>query len=263
MKNIPDWHFKHNKKENTLILSNKDIEEYSKEFLQDYSNTNNNYSILIPQHTPIEEIIEFYCDIPLEFQTFENQAVLGMTCFSSGLIKIRRDSKIVPYKVEKGTIIIANDLAENEELRGRYFYTIAHEFGHSLFHRVLFEEADYIGQPSLFEDEIKSVNAITCHRDEVENFNFFAREKNWTEWQADYFASCLLMPKESIYEFWKDYISEPEFILGENPKSLLNGMNPLKKGILFAEFVDTYKVSRQAARIRLEKLNFLDKEDVL
>ena len=54
MKNIPEYHYKHNKKSNTLILSASDIEKHASDFLQEYSKSNTNYSFLAPQATPLE-----------------------------------------------------------------------------------------------------------------------------------------------------------------------------------------------------------------
>ena len=116
MKNIPEYHYKHNKKSNTLILSASDIEKHASDFLQEYSKSNTNYSFSAPQATPIEEIIENYCGITTDYQTFGDSNILGMTAFSSGLITIKRDDEIAPCRIEKGSIIISNELAENEKL---------------------------------------------------------------------------------------------------------------------------------------------------
>lgn len=86
MKNIPDYHFKHNRKENTIILKATEIEQHSSDFLLEYSKYNPNYSFSIPQLTPIEDIIENYCGITTDYQTFDDSNILGMTAFSTGLI---------------------------------------------------------------------------------------------------------------------------------------------------------------------------------
>lgn len=262
MKNIPEYRLKHNKKENTLILSASDIEKHASNFLQEYSKSNQNYSITNPQQTPIEEIIEIYCDISMDFQTFANSAILGMTTFSNGNIEIVNNGIKQFHSIEKNTIIISNELAEDERKRGRFFYTLAHEFGHCFYHKKLFEEIDDSNQLLLFENKPENIKSITCHRDNIENLIFLSTEKNWTEWQADYFASCILMPKEAVQEFWKTYITESEFVFGENVKPYLYGMSKLKQDSLFAEFIDTFKVSKQAARIRLEKLNYFERRKV-
>ena len=258
MKNIPEYHYKHNKKSNTLILSSSDIEKHVSAFLQEYSKFNTNYSLSVPQATPIEHIVENYCGITTDYQTFDDSNILGMTAFSSGIIKIKRDETIVPYKIEKGTIVISNELADNEKLEGRFLYTLAHEFGHNFYHRILFEIPDNSDQPFLFDDEPIAVQVISCHRDSIENFNNICN-KNWTEWQADYFASCILMPKEAVYEFWKSYIKEPDFVFGEEQKPLLSHLDWMEREYQIGEFVKKFNVSYQAATIRLEKLNYIER----
>lgn len=265
MKNIPEFRLKHNKKENTLILSASEIDSHASLFLQEFSKSNPEYSIFTPMPTPIEQIIESYCGIPLDFQTFSDQTTLGMTSFSSGFIQIVREGKEVPYHIEKGSIIVSNELAESaddEKLQGRYFYTLAHELGHNVYHRVLFESPDSENQLSLFGEEPKEILAVTCHRDNIENPDN-THGKNWTEWQADYFASCILMPKEAVREFWNPFIAEPDFVFGEEPKPLLSSMNWLERDFQIDEFVKTFKVSYQAARIRLEKLNYIARRQSL
>ncbi len=256
MKNIPDYHYKHNKKSNTIILSSSNIEEHASTFLQEYSNFNYTYSFSTPQATPIEDIIESYCGITVDYQTFESSNILGMTAFSSGLIKIKRDEKIVNYRIEKGTIVISNELAEDATMEGRLLYTLAHEFGHIFYHRVLFETPDNLNQPSLFDDTHFENQVISCHRDNIENLDN-SYNKNWTEWQADYFASCILMPKESVVEFWEPYIEKQDFVFGEEQKPLLSHMECIEKEFQMREFVKKFNISYQAAKIRLKKLNYI------
>ena len=255
MKNIPVFDFKH-KNDYTPILSANEIDSHASMFLKSYSNSYSKYSLTTPQATPIEEIIELYCEIPMDFQSFADESVLGMTSFSEGFIKIIRDGKTIPYKVEKGTIIISSELEADEECKGRLYYTLAHELGHTVYHRKKFKEPDYSEQMLLFDYEQKKDFAITCHRDNIENPDY-TQGKDWIEWQADYFASCFLMPKESVAEFWHKHSKEPEFVFGEAPAPYLSEMSFNDFKVEFLRFVNTFKVSKQAARIRLEKLNYI------
>ena len=133
---------------------------------------------------------------------------------------------------------------------------MAHELGHNVYHTKKFAEPDYSNQLLLFEEEPKKSFAITCHRDKIENLEY-APAKDWIEWQADYFASCFLMPKEAVEVFWKDYYKEPEFVFGEEQAPFLAGMQYNELKVEFERFVKTFEVSKQAARIRLEKLKYI------
>lgn len=255
MKNIPEFNLKYGK-EDTPILKATEIDNHASYILQEYSKSHPEYSFLNPQATPIENIIELYCGLSMDFQSFEDKYVLGITSFSEGFINIRRDSKIVPYKVNKETIIISSELEADKKQEGRLNYTMAHELGHNVYHRRKFEVPGYLSQLSLFDDEPNKAFAITCHRDNIENLDN-THGIDWIEWQADYFASCFLMPKEAVDEFWKDYKKEPEFVFGEEPAPYLVEMpyNELKAE--FLRFVNTFRVSKKAAKIRLKKLNYI------
>lgn len=185
-----------------------------------------------------------------------------MTSFSSGFIKIIRDEIEVLYKVDKGSIIISAELDVEEKQLGRLNYTMAHELGHNIYHRKMYDKHNYSNQPSFFDEESKEAFAITCHRDNVENLSRTV-EKNWIEWQANYFASCILMPKEAVSAFWKDFIKESDFVFGAEPEPLLHDMpyNELKNE--FERFVNIFQVSKQAAKIRLEKLNYIKRGQIL
>ncbi|MBO4857900.1 MAG: ImmA/IrrE family metallo-endopeptidase [Treponema sp.] len=255
MKNIPDFNLRYSK-EDTPILKAVEIDNHASFILQEYSKSHPEYSFLNPQATPIENIIELYCGISMDYQLFAEENILGMTSFSEGCINIIRDGKTVPYKVEKGTIIISSELEADEKQEGRLNYTLAHELGHNVYHRRKFEEPDYSSQPSLFDEEPKEEFAITCHRDNIENPDN-TQGRDWVEWQADYFASCFLMPKEAVTEFWKNYRKEPEFVFGEEPEPYLAEMPYNEFKTEFLRFVNTFKVSKKAAKIRLIKLNYI------
>lgn len=261
MRNIPEFNIRYDK-EYTPILKAAEIDNHASIFLQEYSKKHPEYSMLIPQATPIEEIIELECEISMDFQSFSDKEILGMTSFSSGIINVVKDGVISPYKVDKGTIIISSELESDEKLRGRFHYTLAHEFGHNIYHRRKFEEPDYSNELLLFENEPKKQFAITCHRDKIENLEYNPT-KDWIEWQADYFASCFLMPKEAVAVFWKDFSKVPDFVFGEEPMPFLANMQYNAFQVEFERFVNTFQVSKQAAKIRLEKLNYINRRNIL
>lgn len=255
MKNIPEFNLKYGK-EDTPILKATEIDNHASFILQEYSKSHPEYSFINPQATPIENIIELYCGISMDFRSFADENVLGMTSFSEGLINIVRSGKIVPYKVDKRTIIISSELESDKKQESRLNYTLAHELGHNVYHHRKFEEPDYFSQPLLFDDGSKESFAITCHRDNIENPDN-TQGLDWIEWQADYFASCFLMPKEAVSEFWKKYKKEPEFVFGEKPTPYLTEMPYNEFNTEFLRFVNTFRVSKTAAEIRLKKLNYI------
>lgn len=98
-------------------------------------------------------------------------------------------------------------------------FTIAHELGHH-----------YLGHTL-------TNGAIICDKSALDASN---KERSETEKEADYFASCLLMPKELIMIKKKDF---------ENQN------NNYSNDELIAYFKDFFKVSKEALGYRLTELN--------
>jgi hypothetical protein len=111
---------------------------------------------------PVEDLIERGLNLRLGFHDLKSRLnlsdVLGATF------------------VEKRLICVDASLVENKT-KGRMFFTLAHEAGHWMLHRT------YIRRSKT---------------DETAHFCRVQDAKRPVEWQADYFASCLLMPEEFV-----------------------------------------------------------------
>ncbi len=101
-------------------------------------------------------------------------------------------------------------------------FTIAHELGHH-----------YLGHPL-------TDGAIICDKFALDASN---NERPEAEKEADYFASCLLMPKNLIMQKTKDFEKENR---NYNNDELVNFLK------------DFFKVSKEALRYRLVELNIVD-----
>ena len=87
---------------------------------------------------------------------------------------------------------------------GRLIFTCAHEAGHWILHRHLVETAAALNRVN---------EAIVCR---AKN----AREP--MEWQADYFASCFLMPDEETKKVFSQVFASEKLAL-DNVKSAFGG----------------------------------------
>ena len=115
---------------------------------------------------PVEDIIERYLKLNLSFDDLTEKlgpGVLGATY------------------VEASLICINERLFENKS-EGRLVFTCAHEVGHWILHRRFVNRAERCGREK---------NVIICRT---------GNAKEPIEWQADYFASCLLMPENGVRE---------------------------------------------------------------
>lgn len=132
---------------------------------------------------------------------------------------------------------------------GRLCFTFAHETGHWVLHRSLIN---------------------TACRSYHQNGMIFCRIKDAQkaiEWQADYFASCLLMPEEAVRRaFYSIYGPEPLVLY--NTKSAFRGplgFDPCVENwpLIAANIKEAgnfTNVSKQAMIIRLQELNLVKNE---
>lgn len=198
-------------------LSKQKIEEYAYEFLLENSPESLNKAI----QTDIEYIIENKLDISLQYLKLDTaNNLLGMTIMNPMKIKyIDEDFKIVEGIFDRNTILINEFLAKENNQEHRLYFTLAHEVGHWYLQR----KDAYIdsGQQSLFaQDTIKSnVNRYIDNIDILHRLKGkkLVTEEDWLEWQANYFASCILMPKKA---FTDEYLKLDEKNIFEKIKVL-------------------------------------------
>jgi hypothetical protein len=142
----------------------------------------------------------------------------------------------------KPKVLISEHL-QSQAQENRLRTTLTHEYGHVHLHRYLFDLEDR--QPGLLPANHKA-NAIYCKRDTMVS----ARKVDWLEWQAGYASGALLMPASYVRKtaapiHEKFGLFGPVLADGDHGKSLI------------AAIVDAFKVSREAARVRLSVLNLL------
>ena len=173
-------------------------------------------------------------------------------CLKLGFSDLRKKLKLndvlgATY-VKDGMICVDLSLAENQN-EGRLCFTVAHETGHWTLHREYINQACRTGTDDAF---------IFCRIKDA---------KQKIEWQADYFASCLLMPKEAVKSaFYKCYGSRPLILY--NVKSAFCGPicfdpcveNWPKIAGVVKEAGGFSNVSKQAMIIRLQDLGLVKNE---
>lgn len=183
---------------------------------------------------PIEDIIERGLNLQLGFsdlrKKLEMDDVLGATFIRQRMICV--DESLLNHASE-----------------GRLFFTFAHEIGHWILHRGFIKHACRSNSPADF---------IFCRLQDA---------KKPIEWQADYFASCLLMPEAQVCEaFYK--------IFGTRPLVLYNLNSSFCGPICFDPCVENWpviaakvkqaggftNVSKQAMIIRLQELGLVRNE---
>jgi hypothetical protein len=185
---------------------------------------------------PVENIIEQYLDLDLEFIDFGE--LHGMKdVFGATFVRERR-------------IAISESLL-GESSEGRMIFTCAHETGHWCLHRQYVNVAERSG--------LKQA-AVFCR---TEN----ARAS--VEWQADYFAGCLLMPASKVRETFFQAFGTECLEIFNTVKALdhtvlgVNYCDPncAENWHVVSDIVRSYgnftNVSKQAMIIRLQELGLV------
>lgn len=176
---------------------------------------------------PLEDICEFLKDklglvVQRNFQL--NKGVLGCIAFGPDVISI-------------------DDFQASSSERARF--TLAHEIGHFIL-----EHRKFMVRESCHEEDI-----------EVEYLDSVSlKDVRRMEWQANYFASCLLLPREQFKkEFFRQAVLHDLFDRGHgllylddqkcNVDTFFEVTSPL---------VQKFQVSRSVVKLRLLKMRFLN-----
>lgn len=142
-------------------LPKETIEQETSRVLSEYQSMMGRF---LSPPIPVEDIIERHFGLRLGFEDLERtlgrEGVLGAT-----FVKERR-------------IVIHRGLLDGQP-EGRMLFTCAHELGHWVLHRKFVDEAERNGP----------CRPIICRT---------ADARKPVEWQADYFAACLLMPEAAV-----------------------------------------------------------------
>jgi len=183
---------------------------------------------------PVERIIERGLNLKLGFTDLRKKLKM-------------RDVLGATY-VNEALIYIDQSLLENHN-EGRLYFTFAHEIGHWILHRKFVHQA--------CRSRYGAAHILCRIKD----------AKKPVEWQADYFASCLLMPEKLVKNAFLN-------IYGPKPLILYNLKSSFKGPICFDPCVENWpmiaqkvkkegrfcNVSKQALIIRLQELGLVKNE---
>jgi Zn-dependent peptidase ImmA (M78 family) len=210
---------------------------------------------------PIEDIVEKHLKLTVDFDDLHN------------LFGVPRRSGIETdifgaIRLETGQIFIDESLdpAKRPSIEGRYRFTLAHEGGgHWQLHRPLAQA--HSSQPLLFGDTQRTT--VICRSSQA---------KERVEFQADLYASCLLMPRKLVMQAWRNKFGNdhPRVLRQDDGKIVLcdieeemamagDKLNEARsifilERCLLPPLAKQFLVSPVAMRIRLEKLGLLYRE---
>ena len=129
-------------------------------------------------------------------------------------------------------------------------FTIAHEIGHCFLHYHLWAKA--------FNRDNQNTTIFSCSREIIENNKKTSTSFDAIEWQANYFASCLLMPESIIKMNYHTF----KALKCKLPQKEANDLNELYTYTNNNDLLGFIKyrmgVSKQTAEYRLSELNLLN-----
>jgi Zn-dependent peptidase ImmA (M78 family) len=236
-------------------MSDEAIEKDAQALLADYARERR---VPIEAPIPIDDIIEKHLKIGIEFD--DTHRLFGVPRSGIGF-----DPDILgAIFFDQKRIVIDESLDPdaNPAKEGRYRYTTAHEVGHWRLHRGLFGKDP--AQTSLLEPN--AAPSVVCRTSQA---------KERIEFQADLYASCVLMPRKLVFSAWdeafpdrKRRVLQPATPI-DHPFVEIARFECRIPGAEFTEtddqaldgfakpFAEKFLVSPIAMRIRLERLGLL------
>lgn len=238
-------------------LSEQVIERDAAALLAEFERARN---ITVSAPVPIEDIVEKHLRLRVEFDDTHKMFGLPRECEADADIL-----GAIFFDERRVVIDQSLDPEENPYREGRYRYTLAHEGGcHWRLHRHLFTTDP--GQTSLFDGQ--AAPSVVCRS---------IQSKERIEWQADFYASCLLMPMHLIISAWQERFgnTRPRVVQGEKrltlPAYANEEMAKMFRSVryhvddemlneLVRPFAEQFLVSMVSMRIRLERIGLLQRE---
>ena len=205
-----------------------------------------------PQPLDIDLFAQEYLGAEQDFQFLSNNGIyLGMTVFNdtNRVVIFDPHTRRAEYVHENAkTIIIDKQLLEDRNDH-RYRFTMGHECGHLFFHSLYYRKLleRHINSPDITTEQKPAM--IQCRKDfDKEELHKSLRqwtEKDVMEWQANAFASAVLMPYSSVLQ-----VFEPSW-------EHYTDVNYAHTRAVW--MTTTFNVSYEAAVLRLKGLGYIER----
>jgi hypothetical protein len=212
-------------------MKDQEFEDEAALLLAEYGNK---HGMVAGPPIPIDEIVELYLGLRLEFH--DMQKLFGVADVH-GALWVNEKRVGIDHRL---------DPTQNPPMLGRYHFTLAHEAGHWRLHRHLFQRR--ANQFSLFPDGADRPEYI-CRSSDHEPI----------EYQANRFASCLLMPREMVKRAWHEWRDgmEPIYLPDLRAENGEGGTDEMILENAVRPLAVSFHVSPEAMRIRAEGIGFL------
>jgi len=231
------------------------IEQDAAALLDEYARAR---GVVIVPPIPIEDILEKHLKLGIEFD--DTHSLFGIPRLGTAPDILGA----MFFNEERIVLDESLDPEEHPAMEGRYRFTLAHEGGgHWRLHRRYFNANP--GQAGLFAGPVPP--SVICRSSQA---------KEPVEWQADFYASCLLMPRKLVFAAWDEMfpdrkqrviapiatinhpfveVTQMKLLFGSKPMWTESINEALER--IARPLAEQFLVSPIAMRIRLEKLGLL------
>ena len=215
------------------ILSAESIDRYATRMVEEFLPCGTE----VPVAIDIDRFLTEYAELELEEELLSHDGHrLGMFIFEATdelPIWCEERQRAEERSVKARTVLIDSRRQTEEGVR----FTKAHECGHALFHNHVYHR-----RPELL---MLRENGSTMSRFERRNTESWT-EIHWMDWQANNFASCLLMPRPMVEKVAEEVREQEAFDAITFREARI------------AKIRDVFQVSSAMAEIRLNKLGLLE-----
>ncbi len=216
-------------------LSCKDLETIADGIFREYSGLPGAYEDGRLLYVDPALLLKELLGLTVEYRHLsQDRTVLGVTAYDEIGVELCDEEEDL-FFFDGKTVLVETDLLEGGQT-GRHNFTVVHEGCHHVL-KTLFPE-DYAG--SVDERRVLRYRDLRGRR---------SRE----EWQVDYLASSVLMPRELVENAMR--------ITGQEGK--INVLNPVWRKIEYERFLNVcwlLGVSKQALSIRMRRLGLLGED---
>ena len=227
------------------LFSSKDFDGVAELVLREYAP----YMLEKAQPLDIEALAdEAYSLTIIDRYLSGRGTVLGLINFNDYKMELMSlEKKVQEEIVMSGTIIIDARLMPDEHHHRRRF-TVSHEVAHWIIHRQMYYPGDRKYCLRTSDSYIMCREADPTRKKP----RGYWSDKDWLEWQADKFASAMLMPASVFYP-------TAQAVMKKHHASsyILEGCGSKDAADVITELTEIFDVSRTAVRIRLKQAGYL------
>lgn len=227
------------------ILSKIDIENIATNALKEFSPSN----LVVPTQLDTISFLQDYLGLNVKRKyigTFES-GILGSIVMCDEMEIPSYDEMFRPTVLVEtyGNVLISPNLS-GKDTAPRRRYTEMHEGSHFILHK------DYY--KCLERESVNQHKLIACRKMELLNDNP-KTPADWVEWQADYLAAALLMPRDVFYDYARSIIRSLGVSCGYLTVS--SSTNKRQASDIINKVAERFYVSYRAAQIRMIKLGLI------